>query len=54
MFNTQLIERALRFQALARQIRFKFADEKGDGPAELDTTDLDLDVKSELRKKFTG
>jgi hypothetical protein len=49
-----MIYRALRLGTFARQNRFRFADDKGDEPFNVDAIDLDADVKSQLRKKFTG
>lgn len=49
-----MIYRALRLTTLTRQSRFRFADDKGDEPFNPDDIDLDADVKSQLRKKFTG
>jgi hypothetical protein len=49
-----MIFRALRCQSFLRTTRFQFADDKGRDGSVLDSSDLDLDVKSELRKKFTG
>lgn len=48
-----MIYRALRLSTLTRQGRFRFADDKGDD-FNPDDIDLDADVKSQLRKKFTG
>ena len=49
-----MIYKALRLTTFARQNRFRFADDKGDDPFNGDPIDLDADVKSQLRKKFTG
>lgn len=49
-----MIYRALRLTTLTRHNRFRFADDKGDEPFNPDSIDLDADVKSQLRKKFTG
>jgi hypothetical protein len=49
-----MIYRALRLNTLTRQSSFRFADNKEDEPFNPDDTNLEADVKSQLRKKFTG
>lgn len=49
-----MINRALAVRGLLRRCLAPFAEDKSKNPSVLDSAELDLDVKSELKKKFTG
>lgn len=49
-----MINRALAVRGLLRRSLAPFSDDKSKNPSVLDSAELDLDVKSELKKKFTG
>lgn len=49
-----MINRALAVRRLLRRSLAPFADDNPKNPSVLDSAELDLDVKSELKKKFTG
>lgn len=49
-----MINRAFALRALLRRSRAPFSDDNPKNPSVLDCAELELDVKSELKKKFTG